>query len=306
MNTDRHPVDAVMLARRAASFTRRSIKAESKRSGLRLAVSMLDLTTLEGADSPELARALCRRAIHPCPITLGEPVPSVAAVCVYPRLVPVVREALAGTGVHTASVATSFPSGQAPLDARLAETEAAIAAGADEIDMVISRGAFLSGRLDEVATEVRAVQEVCGDTHLKVILETGELATPDNIRRCADLVIEAASRDRDLADGAIFVKTSTGKISPAATMPSVLLLLEAVRDHFRATGVRIGVKPAGGIRKSKAALHMLVMVRETLGQDWLSPTLFRIGASSLLDDLVRQLLWTSRGHYAAMHDVAVT
>ncbi|MBT5382666.1 MAG: deoxyribose-phosphate aldolase [Phycisphaerae bacterium] len=301
-----HPVDAVMLASRAASFTRRSIKGDSKRSGLRLAVSMLDLTTLEGADSPELARALAQRAMHPCPVRLDQPVPSVAAVCVYPRLVPVVREALAGSGVKTASVATSFPSGQAPLDARLAETDAAIAAGADEIDMVISRGAFLSGRFDEVAAEVRAVKEVCGDTHLKIILETGELSTPDNIRRCADLVIEAASQGCELADGEVFVKTSTGKISPAATMPSVLLLLEAVRDHFRATGVRIGVKPAGGIRKSKAALHMLVMVRETLGQAWLDPKLFRIGASSLLDDLVRQLLWTSRGHYAAMHDVAVT
>ncbi|MDG2476657.1 MAG: deoxyribose-phosphate aldolase [Phycisphaerales bacterium] len=301
-----HPVDAVMLASRAASFTRRSIKGDSKRSGLRLAVSMLDLTTLEGADSPELARALAQRAMHPCPVRLDQPVPSVAAVCVYPRLVPVVREALAGSGVKTASVATSFPSGQAPLDARLAETDAAIAAGADEIDMVISRGAFLAGRFDEVAAEVRAVKEVCGDTHLKIILETGELSTPDNIRRCADLVIEAASQGCELADGEVFVKTSTGKISPAATMPSVLLLLEAVRDHFRATGVRIGVKPAGGIRKSKAALHMLVMVRETLGQAWLDPKLFRIGASSLLDDLVRQLLWTSRGHYAAMHDVAVT
>ena len=301
-----HPVDAVMLASRAASFTRRSIKGDYKRSGLRLAVSMLDLTTLEGADSPELARALAQRAIHPCPVRLDQPVPSVAAVCVYPRLVPVVREALAGSGVKTASVATSFPSGQAPLDARLAETDAAIAAGADEIDMVISRGAFLSGRFDEVAAEVRAVKEVCGDTHLKIILETGELSTPDNIRRCADLVIEAASQGCELADGEVFVKTSTGKISPAATMQSVLLLLEAVRDHFRATGVRIGVKPAGGIRKSKAALHMLVMVRETLGQEWLDPKLFRIGASSLLDDLVRQLLWTSRGHYAAMHDVAVT
>lgn len=301
-----HPVDAVMLASRAASFTRRSIKGDSKRSGLRLAVSMLDLTTLEGADSPELARALAQRAMHPCPVRLDQPVPSVAAVCVYPRLVPVVREALAGSGVKTASVATSFPSGQAPLDARLAETDAAIAAGADEIDMVISRGAFLAGRFDEVAAEVRAVKEVCGDTHLKIILETGELSTPDNIRRCADLVIEAASQGCELADGEVFVKTSTGKISPAATMPSVLLLLEAVRDHFRATGVRIGVKPAGGIRKSKSALHMLVMVRETLGQAWLDPKLFRIGASSLLDDLVRQLLWTSRGHYAAMHDVAVT
>lgn len=295
-----------MLARRAASFTKRSIKAESKRSGLRLAVSMLDLTTLEGADSPELVRALCRRAISPCPVALDPPIPSVAAVCIYPRLVPIVREALAGSGVRVASVATGFPSGQAPLAMRLQDTQAAIEAGADEIDMVISRGAFLAGRLEEVADEIRAVQEVCGDAHLKIILETGELETPDNIRRCADLAIEAASRDRVLQDGEVFVKTSTGKMSPAATMPSVLLLLESVRDHFNATGVRIGVKPAGGIRKAKAALHLLVMVRETVGQEWLTPNLFRIGASSLLDDLVRQLLWTSRGCYAAMHDVAVT
>jgi deoxyribose-phosphate aldolase len=300
-----HPVDAVMLARRAASFTRRSIKAESKNKGLRLAVSMVDLTTLEGADSPELARALCRRAISPAPSPIDPPVPSVAAVCVYPRLVPIVREALAGSSVKTASVATSFPSGQVPLDTRLRETEAAIAAGADEIDMVISRGAFLAGRFNEVAAEIRAVQDVCGETHLKIILETGELETPDNIRRCADLAIEAATKGREVADGAIFVKTSTGKISPAATMPSILLLLEAVRHHFRETGIRIGVKPAGGIRKSKAALHILVMVRETVGPEWLNPQLFRIGASSLLDDLIRQLLWTSRGHYAAMHDVAV-
>jgi deoxyribose-phosphate aldolase len=171
--------------------------------------------------------------------------------------------------------------------------------------MVISRGAFLAGRFDEVAAEIRAVQDVCGETHLKIILETGELETPDNIRRCADLAIEAATKGREVADGAIFVKTSTGKISPAATMPSILLLLEAVRHHFRETGIRIGVKPAGGIRKSKAALHILVMVRETVGPEWLNPQLFRIGASSLLDDLIRQLLWTSRGHYAAMHDVAV-
>ncbi len=301
-----HPVDAVMLARRAASFTKRSIKAESKREGLRLAVSVLDLTTLEGADSPELARALCRRAISPCPAPLDPPVPSVAAVCVYPRLVPVVRESLLGSQVKVASVATSFPSGQASLETRLADTQAALESGADEIDMVISRGAFLAGRMDEVADEVQAVREVCGEAHLKIILETGELETPDNVRRCADLVIEAASRAGDLADGAVFVKTSTGKVSPAATMPSVLLLLEAVRDHFHRTGVRVGVKPAGGIRTAKAALHLLVMVRETVGPDWLDARLFRIGASSLLDDLVRQLLWTSRGHYAAMHDVAVT
>lgn len=301
-----HAVDPVMLAQRAASFTRRSIKADAKRSGLRLAVSVLDLTTLEGADSPEQVRAICQRAMRPCPVPLDPLVPPVAAVCVYPRLVPVVREALLGSRVHVASVATGFPSGQAPLDTRLQDTQAALSAGADEIDMVISRGAFLAGRFDEVAAEIQAVQEVCGDAHLKIILETGELETPDNIRRCADLVIDAACRGRDIEDGAVFVKTSTGKVSPAATMPSVLLLLEAVRRHFTATGVRVGVKPAGGIRTAKAALHLLVMVRETVGPAWLSPHLFRIGASSLLDDLIRQLLWTSRGHYAAMHDVAVT
>ena len=301
-----HPVDAVMLAQRAASFTRRSLKADSKRAALRLAVSMVDLTTLEGADSPECARALCRRAIQPCPELVTPPVPSVAAVCIYPRLVPVVREALLGSTVKVASVSTAFPSGQAPLDQRVQETAAAVAAGADEIDMVISRGAFLAGRLDDIRTEVREVQAACQGAHLKIILETGELGTPDNIRRCADLVIEAATHTMEPRDGEIFVKTSTGKVSPAATMPSVLLLLESVRTHFRQTGLRIGVKPAGGIRKSKAALHLLVMVRETVGPDWLSPNLFRIGASSLVDDLVRQILWTSRGQYAAMHDVGVT
>lgn len=295
-----------MLAERAASFTRRSIKADAKRSGLRLAVSMLDLTTLEGADSPERARALCRRGAQPCPTDLDTPVPPVAAICVYPRLVPVVREALAGTPVKTASVATGFPSGQAPLDIRLQETASAIAAGAQEIDMVISRGAFLAGRYDDIRAEVQEVQDVCNGVHLKVILETGELETTDNIRRCADLVIDAATARGTIDDGAVFVKTSTGKISPAATMPSILLLLESVRAHFRETGVRIGVKPAGGIRHAKAALHLLVMVRETVGPAWLSSKLFRIGASSLLDDLVRQLLWTSRGHYPAMHDVAMT
>lgn len=299
-------VDAVMLARRASSFTRRSLKAHTKRAGLRLAVSMVDLTTLEGADSPERARALCRRAAQPCPTPLDAPVPPVAAVCVYPRLVPVVREALAGSPVLTASVATGFPAGQTPLDVRIEETARAVALGAQEIDMVVSRGAFLSGRSEDVRTEVQEVQDACGDAHLKIILETGELETPDNIRRCADLVIEAATARGAVQDGSVFVKTSTGKVSPAATMPSVLLLLESVRAHFRATGVRIGVKPAGGIRRAKAALHLLVMVRETVGAAWLDPSLFRIGASSLLDDLVRQLLWTSRGHYAAMHDVAVT
>ncbi|MCH2142811.1 MAG: deoxyribose-phosphate aldolase [Phycisphaerales bacterium] len=301
-----HPVDAVMLSQRAASFTRRSLKADAKRTALRLAVSMVDLTTLEGADSPECARALCRRAIHPCPEPVTPAVPPVAAVCVYPRLVPVVREGLLGSAVKVASVSTAFPSGQSPLELRVQETAAAVAAGADEIDMVISRGAFLAGRLDDIRTEVMEVQDACQGAHLKIILETGELGTPDNIRRCADLVIDAATERGELRDGSVFVKTSTGKVSPAATMPSVLLLLESVRAHFRSTGLRLGVKPAGGIRKSKAALHLLVMVRETVGPDWLQPSLFRIGASSLLDDLVRQILWTSRGQYAAMHDVGVT
>jgi deoxyribose-phosphate aldolase len=301
-----HPVDSVMLAQRAAELAKRSIKTSSKAHGLRLAVSMLDLTTLEGADTPGRVRALCARAIYPCPVALKAPVPMVAAACVYPRLVPVARTALGDSGVLVASVATAFPSGQSSLELRLRETEAAVVAGADEIDMVISRGLFLSGRYKDVVDEIRMVRDAACGAHLKVILETGELETADNIRRAADLVLEAAASDADLEHGAIFLKTSTGKVSPAATPSSVLVLLEAARAHYRATGVRLGIKPAGGIRTAKQALHMLVMVRETLGQAWLTPKLFRIGASSLLDDLVRQLLRMEDGRYTSMDEVALT
>jgi len=301
-----HPVDSVMLAQRAAELAKRSIKTSSKAHGLRLAVSMLDLTTLEGADTPGRVRALCARAIQPCPVALKAPVPMVAAACVYPRLVPVARTALGDSGVLVASVATAFPSGQSSLELRLRETAAAVVAGADEIDMVISRGLFLSGRYKDVVDEIRMVRDAASGAHLKVILETGELETADNIRRAADLVLKAAVSDADLEHGAIFLKTSTGKVSPAATPSSVLVLLEAARAHYRATGVRLGIKPAGGIRTAKQALHMLVMVRETLGQAWLTPKLFRIGASSLLDDLVRQLLRMEDGRYTSMDEVALT
>jgi deoxyribose-phosphate aldolase len=302
-------VDAVMVEERAASFTKRSIKAESKQAGLRLAISMLDLTTLEGKDSPEKVRALCRKAMRPYegdPIAPpSAPIPGVAAVCVYPALIAIAKEALAGSGVKVASVATGFPSGQYPLDVRLRDVRNAVDAGADEIDMVINRGAFLAGQYDVVADEIRQVKSACGRAHLKIILETGELETYDNVRRASDLAIDAAASipgAPPLRDGEVFIKTSTGKIQPAATMPVTLIMLEAIRDHHRATGVRIGCKPAGGIRTAKQALHYLVMVRETLGEDWLTPRLFRFGASTLLNDLLRQLLAQSRARYMAMDD----
>lgn len=299
-------VNVVMADERAASFTRRSIKTDSKLQGLRLALSMLDLTTLEGKDSPEKVRALCRKAIRPYDGTLSgaidPPLPSVAAICVYPALVPVARKALAGSTVKVASVATGFPSGQYPLDVRLRDVAEAVEAGADEIDMVINRGAFLAGRYGEVADEIVQVKRACGPAHLKIILETGELETYDNVRRASDLAIDAASATGDLRDGEVFIKTSTGKIQPAATMPVTLIMLEAIRDHYLATGVRIGMKPAGGIRHAKAALHYLVMVKETVGEAWLTPDLFRFGASSLTNDLLRQVVKTITGHYTAAYD----
>ena len=295
-----------MLQQRAAELAGRSIKSQAKAHALRLAVAMLDLTTLEGADTPGCVRALCARAISPCPIALQSPVPSVAAACVYPRLVPTAAAALAGTPVRVASVSTAFPSGQSSLELRLRETEAAVAAGAHEIDMVISRGLFLSGRFRDVVDEIRMVRDAAKPAHLKVILETGELETADNIRRAADLVLEAVAGETDIQHGDVFLKTSTGKVSPAATPVSVLVLLETARAHFRQTGIRLGVKPAGGIRTAKQALHLLVMVRETLGSDWLTPALFRIGASSLLDDLIRQLLKLENGRYTAMDEVGLT
>jgi len=286
-------VDRVMAEERARSFTRRSIKRESKEQGLRLALSMVDLTTLEGADSPEKVRSLCRKAITPDPADPS--LPSAAAICVYPALVPVAKAALEGSPVRIASVATGFPSGQYPLEVRLDDTRRAVEAGADEIDMVISRGAFLSGRRTEVADEIAAVKDACGSAHLKVILETGELETYDNVRAASDLAIEA---------GADFIKTSTGKVSPAATMGVTLVMLEAVRDEFLRSGRRIGVKPAGGIRASKQALHYLVMVKETVGGEWLTPDLFRFGASSLMNDLLMQLARLRTGVYMSRDDFA--
>lgn len=305
-----------MVAQRAESFTKRSIKGATKRSGLLLAVSMVDLTTLEGKDSPEKVAALCRKAADPDPMlalpgfggdsTASARVPPVAAVCVYPSLVAHARECLAGTPVKIASVATGFPSGQFSLETRLRDVADAVAAGADEIDMVINRGAFLAGRSAVVAEEIRAVRAACGGAHLKIILETGELETLDNVRRASDLAIDAASSVPGVPpprDGELFIKTSTGKVTPAATMPVTLVMLEAIRDHFRSTGVRIGMKPAGGIRTAKSALHYLVMVKETLGDEWLTPDLFRFGASTLLNDLLRQIRWAWFGRYVATSDL---
>ena len=280
------PVDQVGIEERAAALARRSIKTAAKRAGIRLAMSMIDLTTLEGKDSEGKVRQLCRKAIRPMPEDPG--VPHVAAVCVYPNLVPTAKEALSGSGVRVASVATGFPAGLVPLPVKLEDARRAVSMGADEIDMVIDRGAFLSGEYARVADEIAAVKEASGPAHLKVILETGELETYDNVRRASDLAMAA---------GADFIKTSTGKVSPAATPSVVLVMLEAIRDHYLSTGRRVGMKPAGGIKTSKQALHLLVLVKETLGDAWLTPDLFRIGASTLANDLLMQLVKDSSGRY---------
>ncbi|MFY1634154.1 deoxyribose-phosphate aldolase [Solwaraspora sp. WMMB335] len=280
-------VDQVGADQRAAMLATRSIKTTAKAWAIDLAIRMVDLTTLEGADTPGKVRALGAKARRPDPTDAG--CPPVAAVCVYPAMVPVAAEALAGSGVHLASVATAFPAGQAPLDVKLADTRAAVAAGADEIDMVISRGAFLAGRYHEVYDEIVAVKQTCGDAHLKVILETGELASYDNVRRASWLAMLA---------GADFIKTSTGKVPVAATLPVTLIMLEAVRDFHAVTGRRIGVKPAGGIRTTKDAIRYLVLVNETAGDGWLTPDLFRFGASSLLNDLLMQRAKLATGAYS--------
>jgi len=279
-------VDQVGLEDRAARFTKRSIKKEAKLAGLRLAVSMMDLTTLEGADTRGRITHLCRKAHRPMAARYG--CPPCAAVCVYPNLVAHAVAELGGTGIPVASVATGFPSGQYPLDLRLEDVRFAVGEGADEIDMVINRGFFLEGDIDRVGEEIAAVKEACGDAHLKVIFETGELRTADNARLAGELAIAA---------GADFIKTSTGKVSPAATLPITLVLLETVRDHFLATGRRVGVKPAGGIRTAKQALQYLAMVKETVGDDWLGPGLFRFGASSLLGDVELQIAKQIDGNY---------
>jgi deoxyribose-phosphate aldolase len=280
-------VDQVGAEARAASLATRSIKRDAKLWALDASIRMIDLTTLEGADTPGKVRAMCAKALRPDPADPG--VPPVAAVCVYPDLVATARAALAGSKVAIASVATAFPSGRASLAVKLADVRDAVRSGADEVDMVIDRGAFLAGHYGQVYEEVRAVREACGTAHLKVILETGELATLDNVARASWLAMLA---------GADFIKTSTGKVSPAATPPVALVMLGAVRDYSRATGRRVGVKVAGGIRTAKDAIRYLVLVRETAGDEWLTPGLFRIGASSLLNDLLMQRSKQFTGHYA--------
>lgn len=287
-------VDAVMLEARAAELAKRSIKTTAKLAGIDIAIRCTDLTTLEGKDSEGRVRSLCAKAVNPRPGWTG--VPSVAAVCIYPNLVAVAKSALAGSSVKVASVATAFPSGLVDLDVKLADTAQAIGAGADEIDMVIDRGAFLAGREESVYDEIAAVKKLCGDVHLgdvhlKVILETGELGSYEATRRASDLALEA---------GADFIKSSTGKVGTNATFPTALLMCEAIRDFHRRTGERRGLKLAGGIRTTKQALTYLVIVNETLGEAWLRPELFRLGASSLLDDLLMQLEKERTGHYAGL------
>ncbi|WP_202638006.1 deoxyribose-phosphate aldolase [Bailinhaonella thermotolerans] len=280
-------VDQVGAEQRAATLASRSIKTSAKAQAIDLAISMVDLTTLEGADTPGKVRAMCAKAVRPDPADPS--VPKVAAVCVYPDLVAQAVRALKGTGVRVASVATAFPSGRSSLDVKVQDTKLAVEAGADEIDMVIDRGAFLSGRYMRVFEEIARIKAACGDAHLKVILETGELVTYDNVRRASWLAMMA---------GADFIKTSTGKISPAATLPVTMIMLEAVRDFRAATGEMVGVKPAGGIRTTKDAIKHLVLVNEVAGDDWLTPEWYRLGASSLLNDLLMQRQKMTTGRYA--------
>jgi deoxyribose-phosphate aldolase len=281
-----HGVDAVAAEERTASLAKRSLKKEAKVWGLKLAISMIDLTTLEGKDTPGKVRALCQKAIRPDP---SDPtIPHVGAVCVYPTMVPFVKKALRGSGVATAAVATGFPSGQTFSAIKVQETRETVAAGADEIDMVIDRGAFLTGNYQKVFDEIAEVKEACGPAHLKVILEVGELANYDQIRRASLIAMYA---------GADFIKTSTGKVGTNATLTNTLVMLEAIRDFYHATGKRIGMKPAGGISNAKLALSYLVVLYETLGGEWMNPDLFRLGASSLLNDILMQLRKEKTGAY---------
>jgi deoxyribose-phosphate aldolase len=284
---DRVPrVDEIGVEERVARLCSRSIKKESKVQALKLALSMIDLTTLEGQDTRGKVTQLCQKAIHLRDSLPG--LPHVAAVCVYPTMVAVARRALAGHDIKVASVATSFPSGMAPLSVKLEETRLAVGEGADEVDMVISRGAFLEGNYPYVFDEIVAIKEACGRAHLKVILETGELGTLDRVRRASVIAMHA---------GADFIKTSTGKVQPAATLPVTLVMLQAIRDHYYASGRRVGMKPAGGIARAKLALQYLVMLRETLGEDWLTPERFRFGASSLANDILMQIEKQQTGVY---------
>jgi len=279
-------IDQVGVEERAARFTKRSIKKETKLSGLKMTLNMIDLTTLEGKDSPGKVEQLCYKAIH-LHDALPD-LPAVAAICVYPSMVAIAKKALIGSSVKVASVATAFPSGQSSREIKLSDTKFAVDAGADEIDMVISRGKFLSGEYNFVFDEIATIKEACGTARLKVILETGELVTYDNVRKASDLAMHA---------GADFIKTSTGKIQPAATMPVTLVMLEAIRDFYHETGRMVGMKPAGGISKSKLALHYLVMLHETLGGAWMNNHWFRFGASSLANDVLMQLAKEFDGRY---------
>ena len=279
-------VDQVGIEERASRFTKRSIKNETKLYGLMLALNMIDLTTLEGKDTDGKVKQLCYKAIHLHDVYPG--LPTVAAICVYPSMVKVAKKALEGSGVKVASVATAFPSGQAPRDVKIRDTKYAVTNGADEVDMVISRGKFLQGEYNFVFDEIAAIKEACGTARLKVILETGELVTYDKVRRASDIAMYA---------GADFIKTSTGKISPAATMPVTLVMLEAIRDFYYKTGKKIAMKPAGGISKSKLALHYLVMLNEILGEGWMNNEWFRFGASSLANDILMQLMKQKTGVY---------
>ncbi len=281
-------VDKVGVELRTARFQTRSIKKEAKLQGLNMVLNMIDLTTLEGKDTPGKVRQMCYKAHHLHDQIEG--LPSVAAVCVYPSMVALAKNELKGTQVKVASVSTAFPSGQAPHSVKIDDTKFAVDSGADEIDMVISRGKFLAGEYDFVFDEIASIKEACGKARLKVILETGELSTLDNVRRASDLAIHA---------GADFIKTSTGKIQPAATMPVTYTMLQAIRDHYIETGIMIGMKPAGGISTSKLALHYLVMVKESLGENWLNNTYFRFGASSLANDVLMQIAKSKTGIYSS-------
>jgi deoxyribose-phosphate aldolase len=282
-------VDQVGIEERVDRLSKRSIKKESKMVALKLALSMIDLTTLEGADSEGKVRQMCYKAAH---LADNLPdVPKVAAVCVYPTLVRLAKDVVKGTGIKVAAVATGFPSGQYPLDVKLRDTRYAVEEGADEIDMVISRGHFLAGEYSYVFDEIAQVKEACGEAHLKVILETGELGSYDQVRKASDIAMAA---------GGDFIKTSTGKVVPAATLPVTLVMLEAIRDYYQATGKKIGMKPAGGIANAKQAIQYLILVRETLGQDWLTPDLFRLGASRLANDILMQIAKERSGLYQSL------
>jgi deoxyribose-phosphate aldolase len=287
-------IDQVGVEERASRFTKRSIKKDTKVNGLKLVLNMIDLTTLEGKDTDGKVKQLCYKAMHLHDSYPG--LPTVAAVCVYPSMVKVAKKALGDSGVRVASVATAFPGGQAPRDVKIRDTKYAVAQGADEVDMVISRGKFHAGEYNYVYDEIGTIKEACGDARLKVILETGELGTFDKIRRASDIAMHA---------GADFIKTSTGKISPAATMPVTLVMLEAIRDFYYKTGRMVGMKPAGGISKSKLALHYLVMVKEVLGEDWLNNEWFRFGASSLANDVLMQIMKEKTGVYQAANYFSV-